>query len=271
MRCGKAQCSLLDIEDAYRDFQEAQESSEACDPPPAINRIFYPFLLVLTMVSLPLQQNVYATWLYTTDENSEESIQLKNGDEIKFTAKRKFQYFISRDHEKYRRSGAIVVLVFRNYTQEWPLQSEFRSKTLLYRSELSISQKECQKEHSVTKYSGTIRTKLYSRYHLNQIGNAQLRNQFHAEFDKNKRTDSPVDKLAYYLFPQLQGRERNNEKPPLKRAYLIIYSGIAKEGSLIPFEIGLSDSFASVLIIVRELHPDPAIDRIPRLITLNRK
>ena len=211
MRCDKFQRSLLDIENAYQDSQEAHESSKACDPRPAINRIFYLLLLVLTLVWLPLQQNVYATWLYTTGDNSGESMKLKSGDKIEFTAKRKFRYFISRDREKDRGPGAIVALVFRNYIQESRLQSEFRSQILLYRSDFPISQE----------YSGTIRTQLYSRYHQNRIGNPQLRNRFHAEFDENKRTDSPVERLAYYLFPQLQGRERINEEPPLKRAYLI--------------------------------------------------
>ena len=262
MRCGKSQASLLDIENAYQDSHEAHESSQACAPRPAINRIFYLFLFVLTTVWLPLPRNVYATWLYTTGENSGESLQLKDEDKIEFTAKRKFHYFISRDREKDRGPGAIVVLVFRNYIQESRLRSEYRSQILLYRSDFPI----CQNE-----YDGTIRTELYSKYHQNSIGNPQLRNRFHAEFDKNKRTDFPVDRRARYLFPELRDRERNNEEPPIKRAYLISYSGIAKEGSLIPFKIGLSGPFASVLIVVRELNPDPAIGPKFRQMKLNRK
>jgi hypothetical protein len=153
-----------------------------------------------------------------------------------------FFYGLNRD-EVNRSEGAILIKVIYQYDsgiEDVCIQNKERIG--LYRNESPLVN-----EVDINYDKGH-----YKAYH--QSGRGELYNIFHGSFQRDRekpkeRTDQPPARRERFLFPEKQWTREDARE----RSYLLFYSGVGKEGTWIPFWVGIDRHISLLLLSVIDL------------------
>tara|TARA_R110002072_G_scaffold136124_2_gene278197 strand:- start:177220 stop:177888 length:669 start_codon:yes stop_codon:yes gene_type:complete len=196
-----------------------------------------------------------AEWLQVRNPSTDEWQPAADGSEISFSTSNmlEFEYRLVRERPEDRGPGAILIQVVRKYEPDSGIISAMRERTYLTRNKFPRSQ---------PLPNGDVYRPLYDRFHLNEVGNSFLRNEFHTVITEADRTDAPTPRRNSFIFND------NYEGQTIHRAYLFHYKGVGDGETLIPFNVGVANAFERLRITVIELNTPIGVGLVPRSVEI---